>query len=357
MAKNPKDPYQSAGVDVHKGDALVEWLQSGPTPSVKYPKAHSPHVFGKAVAGIGGFAGLFRPDFRKMKDPLLIASTDGVGTKLLLGIQHNALSGLGHDLVAMCVNDLYTVGGTPLFFLDYFATGQLDTKQFKAVLASIKSACMYCSTPLLGGETAEMPGLYDKGHFDLAGFVIGVVDGKCALGPERVREGDRLYAISSSGFHSNGYSLIRKWLESRKKPATASLIKKIMAPTRIYREIPALVDKLGIKSFHALANITGGGISGNLPRVIPNGMVCEIETRALPTPKWMRDFIVESGADFEEVEHVFNFGAGMIAVIGARAASSFEQASKKASLSVNHIGYVRGGGVGEAVVKYKGDLW
>jgi phosphoribosylformylglycinamidine cyclo-ligase len=353
MAKKPsKDPYQSAGVDVHKGDALVEWLQATKSSPGK-SSSKGPRTYGAAVAGIGGFAGLFRPDFRKMKDPLLIASTDGVGTKLLLGIQHNALSGLGHDLVAMCVNDLYTVGGSPLFFLDYFATGQLDTRQFKSVLASIKSACVYCSTPLLGGETAELPGLYEKGHFDLAGFVIGVVDGKCALGPEQVKAGDKLYAIASSGFHSNGYSLIRKWLSDRKKPASPALIKKIMTPTRIYREIPGLVDTLGNKSFHALANITGGGISGNLPRVIPNGMICEIDKSALPTPKWMTDFVQESGATFEDVEHVFNFGAGMIAVIGARAAASFEKAAKKASLSVNQIGSVRAGGVGEAIVRYK----
>ena len=253
MAKKPSaptprkvDPYQSAGVDVHKGDALVEWLQATkPSPS----KKNGPRTFGQAVAGIGGFAGLFRPDFGKMKDPLLIASTDGVGTKLLLGIKHKALNGLGHDLVAMCVKDLYTVGGTPLFFLDYFATGQLDTKQFKSVLASIKSACVYCNTPLLGGETAELPGLYEKGHFDLAGFVIGVVDGKKALGPERVKVGDKLYAIESSGFHSNGYSLVRSWLDKRKTPASPALIKKIMTPTRIYREIPGLVETLGNKSF------------------------------------------------------------------------------------------------------------
>lgn len=355
MAKqNKNDPYQSAGVDVHKGDALVAWLQSTKSSKKSDVNKRLKNVskFGQTVAGIGGFAGLFRPRFGKMKDPLLIASTDGVGTKLLLGIKHDMLSGLGQDLVAMCVNDLYTVGGTPLFFLDYFATGQLDEKQFKSVLASIKSACLYCDTPLLGGETAELPGLYDKGHFDLAGFVVGVVDGAASLGPARVQDGDVLYAIESSGFHSNGYSLVRKWLDERQTPVSTAVLRKIMTPTRIYREIPHLVSGLGVKSFHALANITGGGISGNLPRVIPDGFVCEIKKRSLPTPKWMSAFIKESGASFDDVEHVFNFGAGMIAVLSHNAGKKFETLASKMGLRVNQIGSVHASGRGEAFVRY-----
>lgn len=339
------DLYKEAGVDVEKGDELVDWLLSTEV-------AAKTNKFGARVSGIGGFAALFRPDFRKLKDPLLISSTDGVGTKVLLGIELNDLQGLGIDLVAMCVNDLYTLGGRPLFFLDYYATGQLDAAQFKNVLTGIRLACAQSGALLMGGETAEMPGLYGKGHFDLAGFVVGVVDGESMLGPQRVKIGDVLYALPSSGFHSNGYSLIRKWYEQSKRVLTAEDFANLMAPTRVYHEIPELLEATGPHIFHALANITGGGISGNLPRVMPKDVVCRIDPSTLPTPAWMTAFIERHGTTALAQEGVFNLGCGMIASVDAAGSQAFERAARSLGLDVTPIGHVASG-VGEPTVVFE----
>ena len=346
MSKPDQSPdlYKKAGVDVEKGDRLVAWLQANDqeAPATRY---------GVPVSGIGGFAALFRPNFAGLKDPLLVTGTDGVGTKVLLGIETGLLDGLGLDLVAMCVNDLYTVGGQPLFFLDYYATGALDEQQFKAVLSGIKAGCAQSGALLLGGETAEMPGLYGKGHFDLAGFVVGVVDGANKLGPERVRNGDRLYAVAASGLHSNGYSLVRHWLKEGPSPSR-ELLTQLMTPTRIYSEVPKLVDKLGTSAFHALANITGGGISGNLPRVMPEGTVAVIDANLLPVPSWMRAFIEEHGSTIRAQEGVFNLGCGMIAIIAQESGAAFEQAAAALGLPVTPIGQIEAG-QGEAHVVFK----
>ncbi len=335
-----RDLYKESGVDVEKGDALVDWLQESGSVGTGG---------GEVVSGIGGFAALFRPDFRGMKDPLLVTGTDGVGTKVLLAIEANDLEGLGFDLVAMCVNDLYTVGGRPLFFLDYYATGILDEQQFKAVLKGIRAALRQCDTALLGGETAELPGLYEKGHFDLAGFVVGVVDGAKRLKPESVKVGDVLVAFESSGFHSNGYSLLRKWLKE-KKPS-AERLKDCLKPTRIYHELPEILRRLPEGSLHALANITGGGISGNLPRVLPSGVTAVIDPKKLPTPPWMQEIFRDHGASFESVEGVFNMGAGMIAAVDAPAAEMLVKACKDLGLHAVAIGTIAAGS-GEAAVRY-----
>ncbi|HET9236999.1 MAG TPA: phosphoribosylformylglycinamidine cyclo-ligase [Oligoflexus sp.] len=335
-----KDLYKESGVDVAKGDALVDWLQSRKADQVKG---------GEVVSGIGGFAALFRPDFSGMEDPLLVSGTDGVGTKVLLGIEHDQLEGLGVDLVAMCVNDLYTVGGRPLFFLDYYATGILDEKQFKAILSGIRKGLEQSNAALLGGETAELPGLYEKGHFDLAGFVVGVVDGKKRLRPELVQRGDKLIALSASGFHSNGYSLVRKWLAE--KPVDQATLNRILEPTKIYYEVPELLKRLGWGPLHGLANITGGGISGNLPRVLPEGLDPEIDPKKIPTPDWMRAFYESHGARFEDVEGVFNMGAGMIAVVAADAEATFHQICKDLGLGSTTIGQMIPGS-GESTVRY-----
>lgn len=333
---NRPDLYKEAGVDVAKGDELVEWLQSTDVRA-------SATKFGAKVSGIGGFAALFRPNFAGLKDPLLISSTDGVGTKVLLGIETGLLSGLGLDLVGMCVNDLYTLGGRPLFFLDYYATGHLEAHQFKEVLTGIKKGCVQSGALLLGGETAEMPGLYSHGHFDLAGFVVGVVDGEAMLGPQRVQVGDILYALPSSGFHSNGFSLVRRWVEQSKGQLTAAQYEQLMTPTRIYHEIPELLEALGPHVFHALANITGGGISGNLPRVMPPNVTCRIEASALPTPPWMKSFIESHGTTALAQEAVFNLGCGMIAAIDRTGAQAFERAARAVGLSVCPVGHVAPG--------------
>ncbi len=337
------DLYKEAGVDVAKGDRLVDWLQSNDST----PKATR---YGTTVSGIGGFAALFRPNFQGMKDPLLVSGTDGVGTKVLLGIETGIIEGLGIDLVAMCVNDLYTVGGRPLFFLDYYATGALDEEQFKGVLQGIKVGCSQSGAMLLGGETAEMPGLYEKGHFDLAGFVVGVVDGAKMLGPERVKIGDKLYAIGASGFHSNGYSLVRKWTKNL-KAVSRPVLEKLMTPTKIYHEIPDILERLTGDVFHALANITGGGISGNLPRVMPANTTCHLRTAALPVPSWMREFIESNQVTVQSQEAVFNLGCGMIASIDQTGTAAFEKAAREAGLAVTEIGDVRQG-KGEAHVVF-----
>ena len=297
--------YKAAGVDIEKGDELVSWLKSG----------EDSGSGGEVVSGIGGFAALFRPNFSGMTDPLLISGTDGVGTKVLLGIDHGQLRGLGQDLVAMCVNDLYCVGGRPLFFLDYYATGALDKEQFKEVLAGIREGLSQCQTALLGGETAELPGLYKSGHFDLAGFVVGVVDSPRQMKAANVKQGDVLIALESSGFHSNGYSLVRKLIADT--PISAELLHRLLEPTRIYGRLPELFSRFGPETIHGVANITGGGISGNLVRCLPKGVSAMVVRDKLPTPDWMTSFIGGHGLDFEQVEGVLNMGVGMVLTASA----------------------------------------
>lgn len=301
--------YREAGVDIGKGDALVEWLQ-GADSQTKTTKG------GSVVSGIGGFGALFRPNFSKYKDPLLVSATDGVGTKVLLAQQLGILDGLGQDLVAMCANDLLTMGAQPLFFLDYYATGQLEDKTFKSIISGIRRGVNMCGATLVGGETAEMPGLYSKGHFDLAGFMVGIVDSSKVCGPSWVKAGDSLIGLASSGFHSNGYSLIRKWLANSGQ-RDSTLLSQLLAPTLIYGEIVDLVEKMGPEKIHAMAHITGGGISGNLVRVLPQGVKAQVIREKIPTPEWMKKFILENGATIEEVEPVFNLGVGMILVVSA----------------------------------------
>ena len=346
MLKNQhgQNLYKQAGVDAQKGDALVDWLHSSSEKVV--------NPTGEAVCGIGGFAALFRPNLKSVKDPLIVSSTDGVGTKVLLGLESGRLDGLGVDLVAMCVNDLYTIGARPMFFLDYYASGKLVEADFRAVLTGIKLGCRQARMTLIGGETAELPGLYSKRHFDLAGFVVGLVDGETRLGPHQVISDDLLYALTSSGFHSNGYSLIRKWLENHpnKESEKKSLVAKLMTPTRIYSEVPEILDILGKGCIHALANITGGGISGNLPRVLPPELIGHVSINALPTQKWMKDFILERAQSLQAVEEVFNLGAGMIAVVGRDSKEVFERHCAKAALEVVLVGDVKPKQAGEVDV-------
>ena len=303
------DLYKQAGVDVAAGDRLVDWLKE---------QAPVNPLGGEVVGSIGGFAGLFRPDFSQMKDPLLVSGTDGVGTKVLLACEAKQYDGLGQDLVAMCINDLYTIGATPLFFLDYFATGAIDEQAFKGVVSSIRHACVETRCALLGGETAEMPGLYSPGHFDLAGFVVGVVDREKMLGPHLVKGGDKIIGVASSGFHSNGYSLIRKWLDANPQmKQDATLIKNLLAPTTLYTELPNLVAEFGVAQIHAAANVTGGGLSGNLPRVLAEDTKAEVYWDKLRTPDWMGEFIEKSGSTRKDVEGTFNLGTGFVVVVSA----------------------------------------
>jgi phosphoribosylformylglycinamidine cyclo-ligase len=315
-----KDFYRSSGVDIDKGDHLVDWLQAD--------KSSKNHRYGSVISGIGGFAALFRPNFKDFVDPLIISCTDGVGTKLLLSIENDALEGCGVDLVAMCVNDLYCLGGRPLFFLDYYATGVLNERQFQQIITGIRKGLAQSECLLLGGETAELPGLYQHGHLDLAGFVVGVVDQPKMLGPHLVCEGDLIYGLRSSGFHSNGYSLVRKWLTPELKQ---KYLPKVLEPTSIYSELPMLVDRLGNSVIHAAANITGGGISGNVSRVIGDGLCATIDAERLETPTWMVEYIKFHTPDPLDLESTFNLGLGMALIIDSKSAKVFESTAKELS--------------------------
>ena len=335
-----KDVYKKSGVDINKANNLIQWLSDISKQKPQTVSAKCTNPYGHALNHIGGFSGLFKLELKKFKNPILFASTDGVGTKLLLAIQYKSLHTIGIDLVAMCVNDLYCVGASPLFFLDYYATGSLNARQFKDILTSIKTGLSLCRSVLLGGETAEMPGLYKDQDLDLAGFVVGVVDRSNILGKDNVKEDDILYAFESSGFHSNGYSLIRQWLVHNNS-YNKKLISKLLVPTVIYWQIPQLLENVHYtKTIHAIAHITGGGISGNLCRVIPDNMCALLHRLSIPTPLWMKNFILQNTSDLDSVEHVFNMGVGMICVVNKHRLGVFEKESKKLGLNPIKIGQI-----------------
>ena len=319
--------YQNSGVDVEKGEKLVKWLEQGD----EKPESKK---------DLNDFSASYEPDFSSYKKPLLISSTDGIGTKLLLALEENKLENLGFDLVGMCVNDLYTSGAKPLFFLDYYATSNLDEDQFKRVLSSLNEALSMISCPLLGGETAELPGLYQKGHFDLAGFVVGSVDKENRMSPSATKEGDLLYSFASNGFHSNGYSLLRKFLQQKPELKTKELSDNLLRPTKVYHEIHTLFEKLGKEVCHSACHVTGGGISGNLVRILPEGLSAKIQFESLQTPQWMKDFLLNFTEDLMEFESVFNMGSGMILAVNKDKKELFEKTCESLNLSPPLIGQV-----------------
>ncbi len=289
--------YKKAGVDVAAGDALVDWLRATQPPTF-------PHK-DKLVAGIGGFAALFKADFSKMKEPCLVSCTDGVGTKVKLASHFGRYREVGQDLVAMCVNDMICSGAKPLFFLDYYATGKLELEAAKEFLTGVRDACHESNCALIGGETAEMPGVYQADDFDCAGFSVGVVDKADALGPHRVESGDVVIAIASSGFHSNGYSLLRKVFE-------ADLDKwadRLLVPTALYvRLSEALTQAGGVK---AIAHITGGGMD-NLPRALPENTRAVIEPWEIPDG--FKEVQKRTGMEWSSMFTTLNCGVGLTVV-------------------------------------------
>lgn len=288
--------YKKSGVDIEAGDSLVDWLKK------TAPKSF-PHQ-DRVCAGIGGFASLFRIDFPEMKEPCLVSSTDGVGTKLKLAVHYQKFDSIGQDLVAMCVNDLICCGATPLFFLDYYATGQLRLEEAKTFLDGVRRACTEAQVALIGGETAEMPGVYREGDFDCAGFSVGVVDRSKALGSQRVKEGDVLLGIASSGFHSNGYSLLRKVFAED----LADYKKELMTPTALYVDLALKVrDRT-----HAFANITGGGVD-NILRVIPKGM--SVELNDWQWPEIYQEILRRSQGTRAEILQTLNCGLGFVLIL------------------------------------------
>ena len=303
--------YRDAGVDIDAGDALVEAIKPFARRTMR------PEV----MAGIGGFGALCRIP-RKYRQPVLVSGTDGVGTKLKLAFRFGRHDTVGIDLVAMSVNDVLVQGAEPLFFLDYFACGRLDTQVAAAVVKGIARGCELAGCALIGGETAEMPGMYPEGEYDLAGFCVGVVERKRIISGRSIRAGDVLLGLASSGAHSNGYSLIRKILE-RDAP-DAVLTDAIMQPTRIYaRSILQLLRTVSVKG---LAHITGGGLVGNVPRVLPPRTRAVIDARAWKRPAlfdWLQD---KGGVAEVEMHRVFNCGIGMVVVV---AASDAQRAAKR----------------------------
>ncbi|WP_086240700.1 phosphoribosylformylglycinamidine cyclo-ligase [Campylobacter devanensis] len=295
--------YKDAGVDIDAGNSFVEGIK----PFVK--STLTPNVIG----GIGSFSGAFRLPSGYNK-PTLLAATDGVGTKLRLAIDSGKLDSVGIDLVAMCVNDLICNFATPMFFLDYYATGKLDINSAKEVVSGIAKGCVIAKCALIGGETAEMPSMYSSGDFDLAGFAVGIAEEDEIDRTKFVNEGDILVALPSSGLHSNGFSLARAVIKKEKLNLGSefegkTLLETLLEPTRIYvDEFLRLKD-----SINAMAHITGGGIVENLPRVLPNGLGAKIQRSAIKTPK-IFDLIAKS-VEQSEMDRTFNCGVGMVLVV------------------------------------------
>lgn len=327
--------YREAGVDIDAGAALVERIK---------PLAAATRRSGADV-DLGGFGGLFDLKAAGYQDPILVSGTDGVGTKLKVAIEAGIYDTVGIDLVAMCVNDIIVQGAEPLFFLDYFATGALDVDMATGVVKGIADGCAQAGCALIGGETAEMPGLYAAGDFDLAGFSVGAVERKALLTGAGIAQGDVLLGLASSGVHSNGFSLVRRVVEttglSYSDPApfngSLSLGAVLLAPTRIY--VRACLAALNAGLVHGLAHITGGGITENIPRVLPEGLCAEVETGwdAPPVFGWLRS---AGGIDEAEMLRTFNCGIGMVAVVPADKADEATAVFEAEGESVIRLGRI-----------------
>ncbi len=316
--------YKKAGVDVEAGDALVDWL------SLSDPKK-MPHA-DRLVSGIGGFASLFRIGFPEMKNPCLVTCTDGVGTKVKLASHFADYSTVGQDLVAMCVNDLICTGGMPLMFLDYYATSKLDLVAAKSFLSGVRKACEDSFCALVGGETAEMPGVYHGNDFDCAGFAVGIVDQDKTYGPHKVKSGDVLLGVSSSGFHSNGYSLLRKIFENDLEAWRAAL----MRPTALYVKLHKLLLERNIE-IHAMAHITGGGIE-NIPRVLPSDSQMILNEWDLPEE--FLEVQKRTGLSKDQMLKTLNCGVGLVLVLPSDAVSAATEAIKASGYESFDVGRV-----------------
>ena len=295
------DHYKLSGVDIDAGNDLVEKIKKD------VALTHNKNVIGS----IGGFAGMYKLD-ESFKNPVLVACTDGVGTKVSLAQEYNDLSGIGQDLVAMCVNDLIVCGAKPLFFLDYFASSKLNVDEASKIVEGISKACIESECALLGGETAEMPGHYIGNNFDLAGFSVGCVDSDKILNNENVKAGNILIGIESSGPHSNGFSLIRKIINDSKASESQKndIVKKALKPTILY---PKLISNL-IQEYkiNSMSHITGGGLTENLPRSIPDNLLIEINTEAWEIPEIFNWLMKEGDISMQEMYRIFNCGIGMV---------------------------------------------
>jgi len=339
MANRKGMTYKRAGVDVAEADRLVRHIRSL---ALKTPRAG-------LLAGVGGFSGLFDLKSRKLRHPVLVASTDGVGTKLKIAFMMDVHHTVGIDLVAMGVNDILTQGAEPLFFLDYFATGRLRPRTALQVIRGVAEGCRRAGCTLIGGETAEMPSFYADGEYDLAGFAVGAMEKERIFDPRSIVPGDLLIGLPSSGLHSNGYSLARKALLEmkgfklgRRIPELGrTLGEELLEPTRIYSNvIRRLLQAVRVKG---MAHITGGGIPGNLPRILPNGREACVRRGSWPVPPVFELIRRSGGLSQAEMDRTFNNGLGMILVVGKREMNRLERALKKMGEKYFLIGEIRRG--------------
>ncbi|MFC0385446.1 phosphoribosylformylglycinamidine cyclo-ligase [Muricoccus vinaceus] len=341
--------YRDAGVDIEAGDALVDRIK---------PLARSTDRPGN-MGGLGGFGALFDLRAAGFTDPVLVSSTDGVGTKLRLAIDARHHTTVGIDLVAMCVNDLVVQGAEPLFFLDYFATGALDVAQAAEVVSGIAEGCRQAGCALVGGETAEMPGMYSKGDYDLAGFSVGAAERGALLPAGDVGPGDILLGLGASGVHSNGFSLVRRILEAGNAGladpapfATGRTVgEALLEPTRIYVKPVLALHRAGL--IKAAAHITGGGLPGNLPRVLPDNSLAVVDATAWPVPPVFGWLARAGGVAPEEMLRVFNCGIGMVLVVEEAKAEAAIALLREHGEAAHRIGRIEAG-EGEAEVRTDG---
>ena len=300
--------YKDAGVDVANGQKEVELIKK------LVEKTQSENVLSK----LGGFSGLFSLENLNIKNPVLVSGTDGVGTKVMLAQMMNKHDTIGIDCVAMCVNDILCQGAKPLFFLDYIACGKLVPEKMEKIVKGVADGCLQANASLIGGETAEMPGLYKKNDYDLAGFCVGIVDKEKIITGEKIKKGDHIFGLKSSGIHSNGYSLVRKIVLEKEKLSLdekiegldTSLGEELLKPTQIYvKEILALLEKIEI---NGLSHITGGGFYENIPRMIPDGLCAKIDVRNIPLPKIFSLLEKWGELDKKDMYETFNMGVGLV---------------------------------------------
>ncbi|CAN5139006.1 phosphoribosylformylglycinamidine cyclo-ligase [soil metagenome] len=339
MSEETSYSYAQAGVDIAAGNALVRAIA---------PLAKSTRRPG-ANAELGGFGGFFDLKAAGYDDPLLVAANDGVGTKLKLAIDHDRHDGVGIDLVAMCANDLIVQGAEPLFFLDYYATGKLESGIAERVIAGIAEGCKLAGCALIGGETAEMPGMYAAGDYDLAGFCVGAVERAQALTGSRIADGDVLLGLAASGVHSNGFSLVRRLASDKgwklNRPALFDsdvlLIDALMAPTKIY--VKSLLPQVRAGKINALAHITGGGLLENIPRVLPEGLHAVVDADRWEQPRLMAFLQAQGHIEPEEMARTFNCGIGMVLAVRESDVQDVSQALTLAGEIVHRIGQVEAG--------------
>jgi len=316
MKKKKVKAYAQAGVDVDLGNSVKKGIQA------LVHSTHGPEVLGR----IGGFGGLFRADFKRMKDPILVSSVDGVGTKLKVAFAADRHDTVGQDLVNHCIDDIAVLGARPLFFLDYIASGELKPKVFTKLLQGFAKACKAGGCALVGGETAQMPGMYQEGEYDLAGTIVGVVDRPKMLDGSKVRPGDVLIGLASNGLHTNGYSLARKVLfDTMGLKATSKLpgLKLNLGAEllRVHKNYQPLMTSLPSGLFHAAAHITGGGLLDNLPRVLPEGCQARIRLSSWKVPAIFQAIEKGGRVDGEEMYQVFNMGIGMVLIVRKKRAA------------------------------------